>query len=608
MKLILYIGLIFIFGCSSSLKNSNSSENESNQSEYESHYSRNEKRQAENEGREGEKTPNSVLSENSKIEKTSDYEAIFKKVRKLLKQSSRTAQLATSKSISELSAVDYFYNHPEKLNDKREELLKILLDESISQKDPTKHLRLISEDGTSGYSELKVFVNHPYYLGNELVKESNLINIWLDFINHAESKIMINIYDFDLKQVAEALVRKANSGVSVTVGIDAKRIKKIPRVSTIYRYLKGKKNLKVVAVKSVNLNHQKIAIADWDISEKSKVLLSSGNLTQSGLGPEGDLVNIPANKRTKKSVPNANHIVTLKSRLLAILLHHQLTMTLDESIHYRGAEYPILGSYQITGPGVIPTTLEAYPENSFIISFSPSGGFKNINQNIIGHFIRASEGPIRMVQFAFSSKDVREALVEKAQQQGKNFDFLSVGDTSFAMEKWSQFLYMSGLRKIKRRSKEYEYVEVDSAFRDVLPTIGFAKLRKNIRIAPWYYSAGEVKFNGRNYPVNAKIHHKILSAGSFAILGSSFNLSDSAQKNNEQILVFKDKKMASIVEGITKWLAEKSGRSVFEEALRRNKYFSDPEKFRSKYLANQGNEDGENSERSAKDADDEAGP
>lgn len=500
-----------------------------------------------------------------------DYGEILRKVREVIKQPSNIAQVRVSRNVPESALIEYLQYHPDKINAEQSELLKVVAEESITQTDPTKHLRLIPLPGTPGYSDLKVYVSHPYYLKNKLIRESNLVQTWIDFLNQAETKIMLNVFDFDLVEVAGALIEKAKSGVLVTVGIDKGTIKQRPEVSYIYDYLNDN-GVKVVAVDSVTLNHQKMAILDWDYPEKAKVLFSSGNLTQSCLGLEGDLKKLPPEVRTQRSVPNANHVMTMNSWLIANLVFNELTKTMDENYQYRGSQYPILGSYQITGPGVNPETLEAYPENSVIVSFSPGGGFKNINKNIISHFIKASDGPIRMIQFAFSSKEVATALLEKAQEQKEKFNFLSIGDTPFAMQEWSQFLSMSGLERSKAVGNNGEFTQSSSLpFRDAVGVSGYKKLRSRIKIAPWYYSAGKVKYDGETYDVNAKIHHKVLSAGSFAILGTSFNFSDNAQKNNEQILVFKSKELVDVVEGMTKWLAEKSNVSVYGEAMRRNR-------------------------------------
>ena len=70
--------------------------------------------------------------------------------------------------------------------------------------------------------------------------------------------------------------------------------------------------------------------------------------------------------------------------------------------------------------------------------------------------------------------------------------------------------------------------------------------------------------------VNAKIHHKILATPRFAILGTSFNFSEGAESNNEQILVFRDTQLASAVHGMVDYLSKDSPGSVHSEGLRRN--------------------------------------
>jgi hypothetical protein len=78
--------------------------------------------------------------------------------------------------------------------------------------------------------------------------------------------------------------------------------------------------------------------------------------------------------------------------------------------------------------------------------------------------------------------------------------------------------------------------------------------------------------NGKKTKVNAKIHHKIIATENFAIVGTSFNFSEGAESNNEQILVFRDRKLADAVDGMVKYMVENSPGTVVQEAERRNKF------------------------------------
>lgn len=479
------------------------------------------------------------------------------------------------KPLIESDIVSYIQNNPQSLSQSTEQLYNEL--NQLNQiNDPTKHVRLLPPKGQFGYDELKFYSSHSYQLNNKTVTPHNLVSIWQEFIKKANKEIILNVYEFDLNEIANELILAVSRGVKVQVGIDSDVLNEKPHIKTLFdRLISG--GVQAVAVNAVGINHQKMVAIDWSIPEKSQALFSSGNLTQSCLGPEGDLKDVTP--RPKLSIPNANHVITMKSWLASNLVYHELTKTFSEDLKLRGASYPTTGSYQITGPGVNPETLEAYPEKSFVISFTPGGGYKSINKNIISHFIEKSDGPIRLVQFAYSSQDVSDALLKRAvrdlQTNGK-FDFLSIGDTPFAMQDWSQFLKMSGLKRIRDDVKKISrfYEDNESPWKKSLSESQLKTLRSNVRVAPRIYNNSTVLVGGKRHPVSAKIHHKLMSAGDYAIIGTSFNFSEGAENNNEQILVFRDSQLAKIVEGIAHSLAKESPSSVFEEAMGRNSRLS----------------------------------
>ncbi len=512
--------------------------------------------------------PNRTLNSDTSVA-TIPYAEILKSTREIMKPTGVQAEDRLIKKISETEVIEWIQKKPNAQSISRMQLAQEILNESSQKQfDPTKHLRLVPPIGQPGYSELKIFVNHPYFIKDQLQQPSNLVEVWNQFLRKAEKEIILNVFDFDLEIIATTLIVKARQGVSVTVGIDKSTIHERPEVAAVFkRLLEGQ--VKVVSVNSTSLNHQKMAAIDWSHIQKSEVLFSSGNLTQSCLGPEGDLKQIPERIRPRKSIPNANHVITMKSWLLAQLIHHELTKTLDPQYLYRGSQYPLQGSFQITGPGVNPETFEAYPENSMIISFSPGGSYRNINKNLISHFIKKSPGPFRMIQFAFSAEEVGSAFIEKAQEQKDGFDFMSIGDTPFAMQDWSQFLWMTGVKRTKVDKQVFFNEVSEGPFQNLMSPRAYIKFRDQIRIAPPEYTQGSVRVQGQSYKVSAKIHHKVLSTGPYAILGTSFNFSKNAQINNEQILVFKDRALSEMVEGMTLWLSKRSQRSVFEESVRR---------------------------------------
>src|SRR5690606_6190960 len=99
-------------------------------------------------------------------------------------------------------------------------------------------------------------------------------------------------------------------------------------------------------------------------------------------------------------------------------------------------------------------------------------------------------------------------------------------------------------------------------------------LRSHVYVAPSVYGMRNIKVSGKSYSVSAKIHHKIMSTGNFAVVGTSFNFSQGAESNNEQVLVFHDPELAERVDGMTRWLSQQSRRTVNDEVQRRRRRLS----------------------------------
>ncbi len=518
------------------------------------------------------RVPNSTGEEGSEL----TYPEILETARDLTAQirlNKQDPRFKPYRALVESQIISYLLSNPKVLNQELLKLLENIRLESLNT-DLSKHHRLVPPSGTSGYQDLKFYVNHPYYYNRRLVPPSDLSKVWKDFLKSAQKEIVFNIYDFDLQDVADVLIARAKAGVQVRLGIDDKVIGDRPEVKAVYdRLLAG--GVTVTAVDSVGLNHQKMAAIDWSIPDRAQVLFSSGNLTTSCMAPKGDLSHLNLNPSPPESVPNANHVMTMKSWLLANLVNHELTKTLDKEFLFRGDDYPITGAYQVTGPGVNPETLEAYPIKSMIITFTPGGALKNVNKNFLGELINKTSGRVRMIQFAYSSTEVDAALLSRAQRENSSrgrFDFGGIGDTPFAMQGWSQFLNMSGWeQKVSDDKTKKWYAEVKNGpWMKSLNRNQMQTLRDNIRIAPSIYGNNTVSVAGKKIQIISKIHHKILSTGDFAVVGTSFNFSQGAEKNNEQILVFRDADLVARVEGMYKWLADRSPRSVHQEALRRN--------------------------------------
>lgn len=426
-----------------------------------------------------------------------------------------------------------------------------------------------------GYSDVQTYVNHARKINGKIIPADNLKNVFIDQIKLAQKEIAINVFDFDLEDVADELIKAHQKGIAVKIGIDKSVINARVEVQKIFTKLK-QSGIFVHAVDSVGLNHQKMMSIDWTIPGEGKVVFSSGNLTQSCIGPEGDLKNIPPEMRPKYSIPNANNMITLKSDILSSIVAHEISKTIDPEFQFRGEQYPLGGVYKVWSG---PTNL-GDKRPYIMLAFSPNGALDGINKNFISQAIERTSGEVKMAQFAFSSKTIDEALLKRASLETKangKFDFKSVGDTPFAMQFWSIFLKMSGLERIPNEDKTpapYTVIQ-DSEWKNILGESEFLRLREMIKIAPSIFGKHSVEYQGARYDATSKIHHKFLITGndeSKVVVTGSFNFSTGAESNQEYILLTNDDRITTSLEAAFDSLHASSRKAVYQEAERRNKY------------------------------------
>ncbi len=463
----------------------------------------------------------------------------------------------------------------------RERFREAIDDKDVVEKfkklnDPSMPMVLENPNG-EGYSNIEFFVSHESRSkSGKTIPASDLLKVWNDFIAGAEKEVMFNVFDFDIQSIADQVIELANKGVKVTIGVDGEEAKTIEGVKAVYEKLSKNKKVTIVPVDSVGLNHQKMATRDWSIPKKAKVLLSSGNLTHSCLDPKGDVWNVPDNLHPKESIPNANHVITMDSELVANLIHHELTKTLDMKL--KGRQYPVSGAWRIFRDGKFHE--DVLDATQIVIAFSPSGGITgDINQDIISRLIYRTRGPIRMAQFAFSADADENALFERMKlekKEGNQFDFKSIGENGFAQRGWSVFLSMSGY---KMNEETGEYIpDSKNQWRKTLKKAEFEDLQKNIKAAPPLYRDRVVEVNGTKYKLSAKLHHKVLISGPWAIVGTSYNFSSNANKNQEQIMVTNDAELVDHAYAMFEGLYEQSQKSLTEAVESKNIYLKNDHK------------------------------
>ncbi len=434
--------------------------------------------------------------------------------------------------------------------------------------DPTKPLNVASFNGQSTIEKIDIFVNHSISVtevGQKFIRPaSDLREEVIKFISGAEQELSANFFDFDIQLIAESFVNKAKKSVRVRVGIDQGVIEARQEVKAIADYFLSSEsnNFKFYSVKAVGLNHTKIIVRDPN-GPKAAIMLLSGNLTQSCIGPEGDLVHVPANKRPINSIPNANHAIVVHGRLPAIVSRHHLNKIFDYG--FRGQNgFPLGGAYKFyeapMGAAQVPHWM--------LLAFSPNGGMGDINNDILKQMILSTRGPIRFMQFAFSSKSIVDSLVIRAQIQGE-FDYGGLGDITFALREFSAFLPLIGLAKNLETQK---FEDSSYGMSSVADNNKILQLRQNFYLAPQVYGEKYTKIDGQYLKTTAKIHHKvmIIPQQNITVAGTSFNFSANAEANNEQIAIFYHPMVTQIMQGAYDWLIENSKSTIYQEAMRRN--------------------------------------
>ncbi len=420
----------------------------------------------------------------------------------------------------------------------------------------TEPLEIKLGKGQKAFGDVEIVLSFPYYENPENVKESKVIpagdmkGAIIKVIRGAEKTLDSNVFEFNLVEIAQEFIDASERGVKVQVGIDATTIDIAESNKAVFSMLteqmKKNKNLTVVAVNSVGLNHPKLLVADAG-EKTAKTVFSSGNFTQSCIGPEGDQVAVAAEKRSARSKPNHNHLLIVEGALPALVTQMEIYKSL--SLKYRGREFPISGAYFFKGP-VEPETGKPA---EIILAFSPNGGLGELNDLISRIILSSKEGDILQMQFAFSNEKVISAFQNRILsmfKKGQGPGYKGFGDPPFAMQFWSGFLSLAGL-KVNKDLEIYEIDKENPLVKHLKPA-QLKALQNQIRINPSVYGNFKEKMaDGSVAEVSVKVHDKTMAnlIEGWAVAGTSFNTSASAENNQEQLLFIRLMKVVRILVG-----------------------------------------------------------
>lgn len=471
-----------------------------------------------------------------------------------------------------------------------------------------------------GYERMDFFSNHPRYenpddVNSKIIPADNHKQVMIDLVNQSQNgdKLYFNFYDFDIKELAEALIQAKSRGVQVLGGVDGKVYQAKESVRVIIDDLNAH-DVQVEKVDSVGLNHQKILVLKSQRGQ-SKTLFSSGNATQSCSGAEGDLASVPPELRPEHAIPNPNNMVLVSGEIPAVIALSEIKKNLVYKLRGQ-SEFPIGGAFQLMGPW----DPELRSRDSMLIAFSPNGGLGNIGKDIYSKVFRAGQDTMEGAFFSFSSKDNLDQLFESifriiAIRRAQNLpamDILKfVGDSQFALREFSNLLTLSGFKMVdydplnpfKASTTTPQNIDPENPL--IKPTITETKkvyikdnsdkrLKKlkslltkeewqnwldNIRVSPNWFMGGKVNYQGVDYPWQVKLHDKviILPDQNISNPGSSINFSEAGESNQEQVIIVNSRRITTQMRGAVRYLFDYlagKDNSVAREILRRNKKFS----------------------------------
>ena len=367
---------------------------------------------------------------------------------------------------------------------------------------------------------VKVYFNHnqaskyedPYRHFSR--KGDNLEQQMIDAINNAQSTVDVAVMEFRLPKVAQALIRKHETGVKVRLLIDNQYNKTLAdytseEIARMNRHdklafeqlkqyptdalaLMRESGMEISddtsggATKGSGLMHHKFIVVDGKTT-----IISSGNLTTSDL--HGDFNNL-------ESRGNANNMVVVSDNA-------ELADAFTSEFNYMWQ-----GLFKSHKPYRPPVTIPV-GKGTITINFSPAKRKQEIettSNGIIANLVEQASSSVHIAVFVYSDQTISDTL-EEVHDRGVE-DIKVLIDPDFYRQPYS---------------KAYDAL-------GVCPTPG--KRRSRIRVKPWQHPITTVGF-----PVattgDRGVHSKMAILDGRVVITGSHNWSNSGNYSNDETLI-----------------------------------------------------------------------
>lgn len=262
-------------------------------------------------------------------------------------------------------------------------------------------------------------------------KQGDLERMVISAIESSKTSVDVAVYDLDLPNIANALVKAHKSGKTVRLITDHDNIS--GENDEAFSILNKAKVQWIDDTEDgssgTGIMHHKYIIVD-----KKLVLFGSANFTQSCM--HGDIKD-----GVLVSQGNVNHLVTVKSK--------QAASVFQSDFDQMWGDGPNKKKDSKFGTGKKPHELTSVITDSdkiaLDIQFSPwpssAFGKKVTTLENMEAFVASGEKRILFAQFAYSAQNVSDAAYARFK---KGVDVRGVGDSNFFNQYWSEFLDMTG--------------------------------------------------------------------------------------------------------------------------------------------------------------------
>ncbi|WP_107668873.1 DUF655 domain-containing protein [Cyanothece sp. BG0011] len=360
----------------------------------------------------------------------------------------------------------------------------------------------------------------------------NLEQIIINSINSAQSTIDIAVQEFRLPNIAKALVKQAEKGVTVRVilentyhqslsdftpeRVNQMTIREKQRYDGYFQFIDlnndneisseelntrdaltilNQGNIPIIddtedGSKGTGLMHHKFVIIDGQI-----VIVTSANFTLSGI--HGDFNN-------NETRGNANNLLKIKSSELATIFQEEFDLMWGDG---KGGKKD--SRFGINKVKRFPKSIKI-GQSEVMVKFSPNSSKDDwpiTTNGLIGNVLNQGKQSINLALFVFSDQQIANSL-ENKNNQGINIKALI--DPEFAFRYYSEGLDMLGVAL----SNNCKYEMDNQPWQKKINTVGFA-----------------------NLPQGDKLHHKFAIVDDNIVITGSHNWSASANYQNDETLL-----------------------------------------------------------------------